>query len=527
MKVSGSFGKLGVFGFLAISFLTLKSSDAQFLLPVSVRAPTAGEIEKRAQRFLDQKKSAVEIIEAGQLRAFFFNRDSQTEMVVDGFPQVVSISSGTKFLELDLAVQKAVLELGYSRAFVDLGLEHNVNTPWLGGMYPDLEFRLYALFFSFDPAFTSPLHDPAQSEDRVIESLKKLEFKEVSEAEKQTYLDNFKTDKKEEFLIRSAWKLYCPSESGILAKLKCVQMMGSVAHYLFPYNLERFVAVPSHMELSFNKKYFFPVREVAVQMLQAIKDLRLGNGDYSLNLFEMLKSEFKKSGLSDKEAMDSTFEVLAVYGSRGPNVYSVYRSETIAALHILATAINVMDSYYGVVGKSFSLPRSIEGALDIGKSYHFWLPAALAYRLTTDPQSRVAARNAATVPALFYQMEKISNGRDNCEYMFVEDSNLINQKRRLDLVFAFSGADFGSKAAVQNVTSVRMDQLFDELFVYSGVFPGIAEKEPKEKWHQRFCYDLLAGEKPNIPYTVLKTKTFYQLNNISGLYKVLDGNLNR
>ncbi len=505
--------------FFAMQMTILSSQAATPKIP-RVERPRPQEIQKRKSLIGDKKAFIKQTISSGPYVDFFFPDEKLVTVDIAGIATPVKIAAGTRFYELPQDVQSAILAQSTDRDLAHLNLSHKVNLNWFGGMAQQIAVRTYSFFKTFIPDLAAKYDDAFQPEDAIVQTLQALTFNAATEEKKNELLKEYQIDKKSEFLIRAIWSIHCSAKNGLLVQADCQAMMGDVTKYLYPFNIQRFTAIPSHIEVSFNEQYFRPVQRATIRAVRLLQDFRKGKPDYSLNLFDLLKEEFIRDGYSAPIATDYAFEIMAIYGSRGPNIYSVYENGTILSLQILASVANVLDLHYDQNGKSFLLPATIRFPIEIGKAYHFWLPAVVAYRMEKQHHSPTAARNAAVVPAIFYQMEKTSNGRDNCEYLFDDSWSSVNLKRRFDLTLAFAGAEYGARVASQKSNQIDLEKIFDELTLQAGVFPGIPETEATGTWHQRFCY-VSWSEKPKPYYTAVKENLFYEIYGIRELYQFL------
>lgn len=167
------------------------------------------------------------------------------------------------------------------------------------------------------------------------------------------------------------------------------------------------------------------------------------------------------------------WNILGIYGSQGPFLEAMAEDYdaldtgigfALAYLSYLISAIDARNIQY----KLYSLPNSIKTKCVIGKPYHFWMSAFLAYKLriqnNTARKSSLGSYDLGSIYLYIFG----SNGRSNKTYGWVKEilnnpnSIILNDIRlshALHAAGAVHGACLTTELCVRN--TVDMDKLID------------------------------------------------------------------
>jgi hypothetical protein len=208
------------------------------------------------------------------------------------------------------------------------------------------------------------------------------------------------------------------------------------------------------------------------------------------DLFSDLVDSFVESGFTIEKAKRATWDLIAVYSARGPNIKVLYpfasgkaSMKTLVALETINMGVGVLDSLSHSTGHLYSLPKGIKTIANYGKPYHFWMSTYLSNQLSAryGPEGE---RGAAVLSEFAYQMFYTTGGRQNLfDRILSEDlfSAALN-KTRLDLAFGFAGAEYGiqSTAGRTSALTIDVDAAFPKMMESSSGQP-ISEKAVKNR----------------------------------------------
>ena len=193
--------------------------------------------------------------------------------------------------------------------------------------------------------------------------------------------------------------------------------------------------------------------------------LKSGNIDDTGNIFDDLNSHFIADGLTQEEATEATFQILAIISNGGPNTASrivgldleaLPKSSAIAFLSQAMGAIDYLKQKKGF--SLYSYPSEIKTKCDYAKPYHFWMSAYLSQELV---KNKIATEENAPEFVFLaqkgYQINRdvLSSGAGKTsKVLSAESFGPIKQIIRLDLSFAAAGAIFGAKQ-FNNLTPIK------------------------------------------------------------------------
>lgn len=215
-----------------------------------------------------------------------------------------------------------------------------------------------------------------------------------------------------------------------------------------------------------------------IAALKMLKKQRLPTSQDS-NLFDDIKTSMIEAGLSASSAEEKTWDVMAALATSGPNFAKRWSRNSLAhkmdiknisdnpnafSLQTIAEAIPKLDTLKASEqnGKIYSLPNGIEFPCDIGKSYHFWMTAFLARKLSKEGSSIESASSSAYIANLGYQMRRELYAGSNLNMDSLERFGATENGIRMDLLLASSGAKFGASSASNGSYKVDLTQKYRE-----------------------------------------------------------------
>ncbi len=186
---------------------------------------------------------------------------------------------------------------------------------------------------------------------------------------------------------------------------------------------------------------------------------RIETGNPGGKLFDDLYSSFTELGLSESEAYNRTWDLIALYATRGASIgeslidLSAELKPLAISMSTIGVGMNLLDAQLFEIGKNYSYPSSLNVSFDNGKPYHFWMTAYFARRLALEVGNVKSAALSAYLADLGYQMRSTSAGRDPNRFATISTFDPANNKIRLDLVYASAGARFGAHSATTLATT--------------------------------------------------------------------------
>ena len=271
---------------------------------------------------------------------------------------------------------------------------------------------------------------------------------------------------------------------GLFQAGDCVKALNEIVDLMAP--VTNITALPILKEVLADSKYGDGLALTALKIIQKIK-LNTTSGTH---LYDDLYQSFIDIGLTNNAAENYTWNVLAVYSARGPNMnlYSFFAkpetSRTILSLAIIASGINVLDSLSLSSKKLYSMPKEITTGCDFGKPYHFWLPAFLARKFGKELNNSDAAMYASYLSAIGYQMKSKTQDRYPNRAFMTKAFGLANNKIRLDLAFASAGAVYGRNLVNGRHDDLNIDQGLLEMINDGQDLPVISLQESEDLFKQ-------------------------------------------
>ena len=272
----------------------------------------------------------------------------------------------------------------------------------------------------------------------------------------------------------------------------CKKGLDSIEQIMTPITINHGATfMPPHLwnKILGNRKYDEGLRLATVTILDRLSQKSV---DKNANIFSDMQGAFKKSGMTDDEAIDASFDVLGLIGSASGNLgtrmhdlgfYSIQKTE---ALNTIAAALPLLDYKKSTEGKGslYSLPSSVSSSCDNAKTYHFWLAAYISRTLVKDTKlDEVGAANATFVAEKGYQVVRSLARPDGVgipsAIITKPPYDPIQQVQRMDLNFAAAGAEFGARSLKTIDTKLNLDQSLANMIENSNVTTPVSKEEVK------------------------------------------------
>lgn len=229
-----------------------------------------------------------------------------------------------------------------------------------------------------------------------------------------------------------------------------------------------------------NEKLSAGTVHAAIKMIERIESKNPGY------ILSDLSSSFEKAGLSQQEALEAAWKVMALYGNGGAN--TGYRlalfdlpentSKLAIALSIIGTSVSYLDYSQRFSGlKHYAFPGEVKDSCIMPKPYHFWLNAYLARWLVKRGYSSEVAQMATFIAAKGYQVNRDLNNAGGGLNKILSKPNMhpTNQVVRLDLALSASGAVYGSLQEKGSVKSFSINQGITKLVSVAGNPEALSE----------------------------------------------------
>ncbi len=184
------------------------------------------------------------------------------------------------------------------------------------------------------------------------------------------------------------------------------------------------------------------------------------------DIYSELTAELMKDGFKEKEARKKAVLILGAIATGGPNFVKRINSSSVAEFPKSCQSkpgCNLNGIYMQAIAEGmvhgdtfkmqlkepslYSLPPGTDFSCDIGKSYHFWLSAALTDRLMDLGHSADTARAVVYASEVGYQLGGANSERGNSALAKPRYGSIENGIR-MDLNLAAAGTYFG--ASVEN-----------------------------------------------------------------------------
>ena len=239
-----------------------------------------------------------------------------------------------------------------------------------------------------------------------------------------------------------------------------------------------------NLEVLTNEKYREGLRLAALKLVSRAKEGKPAKGD----LFGDIKDSFISSGIASKDAEDMTWTVLAAISAAGPNYGSRALSfgnqssnlQTKEALTIIAQTIPLLNQLSRDEDRLYAYPPGMKTSCDNGKSYHFWMSAYLARKLTLESGDPKAAAAAVYTAEKGYQFLSRTQDRSPERALIVDTFDPFNNVMRMDLTYAAAGAKFGSCVKLNCASSINIDEGVKKIVEKSMATPSVSKKDSED-----------------------------------------------
>lgn len=306
--------------------------------------------------------------------------------------------------------------------------------------------------------------------------------------------------------ISTVKKLICAEYTPFHSK-KCAKALEIVIKEMTPR--ENIMILPTVAEVLSNPTYVDGAAKAALKVMKRIKE-----NDLNGNLMKDIVESYKDSGLSEDHAKEHAWNLIAVWASRGPNIYGLtsrFLSEkniqTLAALDVISSAIPYLDELALQNGKNpYSYPPQVKTKCSYGKSYHFWMSAFIARKAAIETGDPKAAKVAAYLSEIGYQMKSGTTGRDPNHAFMIDHLDEDNNKMRIDVAFGSAGAVYGANDYKRKSDkTLDVDNALKVMIKKSKDKPILDKKEAEEKWSGLGIKGYLRWKKIIAPDAALKS----------------------
>jgi hypothetical protein len=177
---------------------------------------------------------------------------------------------------------------------------------------------------------------------------------------------------------------------------------------------------------------------------------------------ELLAKNFEMSGLSEEKSKQTSWKILALYGSRGASVQELlYRwfyktginyqryASLYSTLFSYLTLANMDEPFKDITLDSkindFAYPGQVATRCFMPREYHFWYAAYLARHLRTQGFSQAASFLAPYFYSLGYGFAIVAVGRNPVEIYFEKSRGPYTVSNMVTVAFNSAGAAWGSR----------------------------------------------------------------------------------
>lgn len=225
---------------------------------------------------------------------------------------------------------------------------------------------------------------------------------------------------------------------------------------------------------------------LALMTLEILNDIKAAQAGFppTTHLFNNLIKNFKLTGLNEKTAIEFTFDFMALYGTRGAEMDSIWSLSTIEnestmlAAFIISSGIGILDGYTLASGHPYSLPAEITTHCAYGSPYHFWMPAAISWALVNRGHNFKSSLMAPHIMGVGYEMFSETLFRTPWMPLARESKSLENNMTRIEIAMNDAGARYGAEMGKQFKISHRnIDERIDNLLKSASDLPPLSAEE--------------------------------------------------
>ena len=263
----------------------------------------------------------------------------------------------------------------------------------------------------------------------------------------------------------------------------CKKALDQITTLMAPRENE--MAIPVLAEVLADASYGPGAAIAALKIMDRVKQ-----GDRTGNLMDDLQFGYRTAGLSAKDSEEHAWKLIAVWSTRGPNIYPLapYGTDTnlhtLVALNMISSAAPYLDQLRIENGKNpYSYPTEVETTCSYGKPYHFWMSAFLARSMGIKLKDPKGAMIAAYLAEIGYQMRSATDGRDPKRAFTVGVFDTANNKLRVDVAFGAAGAVYGMRSASgQAQKTLSIDEAITRMLRAAKGEPTLSEADAQKKW---------------------------------------------
>ncbi len=211
------------------------------------------------------------------------------------------------------------------------------------------------------------------------------------------------------------------------------------------------------------------------------------------HLFEDVKESYREAGMSEADAENATWEILAVISTRGANIGGALakfkldppRDRLPRALHVIAAGAAVLDHRTLSSGHPYSYPKEVTTHCNYAKSYHFWMTAYLAREAALEQKNPQIGEIVGWLFNQGYQARSQTVGRDPLRFFSEEVFSTYNNSVRIDLGFSSAGARFGAATTNGTVGTYDIDRAITAMIEDAKPESLLTRDEANALWTQK------------------------------------------
>ncbi len=285
-----------------------------------------------------------------------------------------------------------------------------------------------------------------------------------------------------------AAKMAACARLDLLNFVDCKKALEDILEFMSPQ--PPLSAIPFLDRIIHDASYVAGVAVAASRLMDRVETVRNGGKlAEDADLFQDLLEGYRSAGDSLEVATQKTWDILAVYSTRGANIHALFpyadthaSRRLLIALEIIAGAIPVLDQQLSGRGILYSLPKSVSATASYGKIYHFWMSAYLT-RMGIENGHGAGSASAAALSEMAYQMLSPTAGRENLfdRTLAEKKPGSITRKIQIDLGFGLAGSEYGrvsSRLSSEPTSRIDIDFAIKRM-VEGGLPQGWANLEKK------------------------------------------------
>lgn len=193
------------------------------------------------------------------------------------------------------------------------------------------------------------------------------------------------------------------------------------------------------------------------------------SGSPAGDFFSDMESAFIEAGNPPERAREMSWDLIAIYASRGASVDVLKPLMTkknavfLASLYVISAGISYLDSF--TTGEAYSLPPTVSSKCVTGKPYHFWLSSFLSRKLVQEGHGEAAAKIAVHLAAVGYQFTEVTAlGRDPSKPFTDKEVYSVNSNAiRVSLAHNAAGTVYGAESLNAYFRPLSVDHALNAL----------------------------------------------------------------